>query len=244
MAKKPKDSQNTPAAAGKGGSEKPPGRIKQIRMVGKLVHQKSPKTIPIAVAIFLAVFGLAIAGGFLFGGGYSWLYWGPLGFMVAFLLGFVYFTRAASRVQYQMLDGQLGAGMAVLQNLRGDWSVDPGVTGNRNMDVVHRAVGRPGVVLVGEGDPIRLRSLIGAEKKRISRVAANTYIYDVQVGHGDGQVKIADLQKRMMKLPRNLDKTEVAELRYRLKALPASMQMPKGPMPKGVKMPKGPKAQG
>ncbi|GAA3734707.1 hypothetical protein HDA32_003890 [Spinactinospora alkalitolerans] len=241
MAKKPKDTQNSPAAGakGKGGAEKPPGRFKQIGMVAKVVRQQSPKSIPIAVGVALVVLALAVLGGFLTG---SWLYWLLLGVPVAFLVGFIVFTRSAQRIQYKMLDGQLGAGMAVLENMRGDWSVDAGVNANRNMDIVHRAVGRPGVVLVGEGDPQRLKPLIAAERKRVARVAT-TPIYDVQVGHGEGQVAIADLQKRMLKLPRNLDKAEVAELRYRLKALPAAMQMPKGPMPKGVKMPKGPRPQ-
>ncbi|KIH96667.1 membrane protein [Streptomonospora alba] len=245
MAKKPKDTKApaTPAqgASGQGGAQKPPGRFKQFAMVVRVVHRQSPRTIPIAVGIFLAVLALVVAGATVFGG---WLYWGPLGFAVAFLAGFVYFTRATQRLQYEMLDGQLGAATAVLDNLRGDWTTEPGVSANRQMDVVHRAVGKPGVVLVGEGDPSRLKALIAAEKKRVARVAHNTPIYDLQVGHGESQVPIAQLQRRLLKLPRNLDKGEVAELRYRLKALPAAMQMPKGPMPKGAKMPKGPKASG
>ncbi|GAA3736071.1 DUF4191 domain-containing protein [Salinactinospora qingdaonensis] len=242
MAKQPKDSSTSPATTqqGKGGGEKQPGRLKQIGMVAKVVHQQSPRTIPIAVGIALGVLAVAIVGGLIFG---YWMYWLPFGVLVAFLSGFLFFSRSAQRLQYQMLEGQLGAGMAVLENMRGDWSVEPGVNGNRSMDIVHRAVGRPGIVLVGEGDPQRLKPLIAAEKKRLSRVAYNTPIYDVQVGNAEGQVHIAKLQRSMVKLPRNLGKAEVAELRYRLKALPPAMQMPKGPMPRGAKMPKMPKSQ-
>ncbi|MFC3998774.1 DUF4191 domain-containing protein [Nocardiopsis sediminis] len=243
MAKKPKDTQAPQAAdaKGKSGAEKPPGRFKQVGMVAKVVHKQSPRSIPIAVAIFVALVALSVVGALLTGG---WLYWMTLGIPVAFLAGFIFFTRSAQQIQYKMLDGQLGAGMAVLENMRGDWSVEPGVAANRQMDIVHRAVGRPGVVLVGEGEPGRLKGLIAAEKKRVSRVAYNTPIYDLRVGNGDDQVPIANLQRQLLKLPRNLDKAEVAELRYRLKALPPAMQMPKGPIPRGVKMPKGPKAQG
>ncbi|WP_017541419.1 DUF4191 domain-containing protein [Nocardiopsis halophila] len=243
MAKKPKDTSNSQATAkgGAGEQQKRPGRFKQLGMVAKVVHKQSPKTIPTAVGIFVGLVALSVVGGLVTGGG--WLYWLSLGIPIAFLAGFIYFTRSAQKIQYTMLDGQLGAGMAVLENMRGDWSVEPGVTATRQMDVVHRVVGRPGVVLVGEGDPQRLRRIIGAEKKRVARVAYEMPIYDVLVGSGEGQVAIADLQKHMMKLPRNLDKTKVAELRYRLKALPSAVQMPKGPMPKGVKMPKGPKPQ-
>ncbi|MBB6172581.1 putative membrane protein YeaQ/YmgE (transglycosylase-associated protein family) [Nocardiopsis mwathae] len=243
MAKKPKDNNTSPAtdAKGKGGAEKPPGRFKQIGMVAKVVHRQSPKSIPIAVGIFVGVLALCVLGGYLTGG---WLYWITLGLPVGFLAGFIFFTRSAQRIQYQLLDGRLGAGMAVLDNMRGDWTVEPGVAANRQMDIVHRAVGRPGIVLVGEGDPARLRGLIAGEKKRVARVAYNTPIYDLTVGNGDDQVPVSKLQRHVMKLPRNLDKAEVAELRYRLRALPAAVQMPKGPMPKGLKMPKGPKAQG
>jgi hypothetical protein len=33
----------------------------------------------------------------------------------------------------------------------------------------------------------------------------------------------------------------VADLNYRLKALPQSLQMPKGPMPRAARMPKAPR---
>ncbi|TQN32057.1 uncharacterized protein DUF4191 [Haloactinospora alba] len=243
MAKQPKDSKTAQTATeskqGKSGSQQP-GRFKQIGMVARVVHKQSPRSIPTAVGIALAVLVLSIVGGFLTG---WWLYWITLGVPIAFLAGFVYFSRVAQKTQYAMLDGQLGAGMAILDNLRGDWTVESGVSANRQMDVVHRAVGRPGIVLVGEGDPNRLKGLLATEKKRVSRVAHSAPIYDLQVGNGSGQVPVSRLQRHLMKLPRNLKKGEVGELRNRLNAMPASMQMPKGPMPKGAKMPKGPKPQ-
>jgi hypothetical protein len=109
------------------------------------------------------------------------------------------------------------------------------------MDVVHRAVGRPGVVLVGEGSPSRLPSLLAAEKKRVSRVAYEVPIYDLQVGDADGQLTIRQLQKHIMKLPRNLKGPAITDLNFRLKALPQSLQMPKGPVPRSARMPKAPR---
>jgi hypothetical protein len=44
-----------------------------------------------------------------------------------------------------------------------------------------------------------------------------------------------------MKLPRNLKGQNVAELNYRLNALPAALQMPKGPVPRSTRMPKPPR---
>ena len=117
----------------------------------------------------------------------------------------------------------------------------PAISANRNMDVVHRTVGRPGVILVGEGSPNRLPSLLAAEKKRVSRVAYDVPIYDIQVGDEEGQISIRKLQRHIMKLPRNLKGPAVADLNYRLKALPQSLQMPKGPVPKNARMPKAPR---
>jgi len=97
------------------------------------------------------------------------------------------------------------------------------------------------VILVGEGSPTRLPSLLAAEKKRVARVAYDVPIFDIQVGNGDGQVPIRRLQRQVMKLPRNLKAGAVSDLNYRLKALPQSMQAPKGPLPKTARMPKAPR---
>jgi hypothetical protein len=97
------------------------------------------------------------------------------------------------------------------------------------------------VVLVGEGSPSRLPNLLAAEKKRIARVAYDVPIYDIQVGNEEGQVPIRRLQRKVMRLPRNLKGQAVAELNFRLNALPASLQAPKGPLPKTGRLPKPPR---
>ena len=125
--------------------------------------------------------------------------------------------------------------------MRGNWTVTPAIAANRNMDVVHRTVGAPGVVLVGEGSPNGLASLLAAEKKRVSRVAYEVPIYDIQVGELPNQIDIKKLQKKIMKLPRNLKGPAIADLNFRLKALPQQLQMPKGPVPRGARMPKAPR---
>src|SRR5260370_12955572 len=128
--------------------------------------------------------------------------------------------------------GQAGAAAAILQSMRGNWTVTPAISANRNMDVVHRSVGKPGVILVGEGSPNRLPSLLAAEKKRVARVAYDVPIYDLQVGDEPAQVPIRHLQRHIMKLPKNLKGPADAALNYRLKALPQSLPAPKVPMPR------------
>ncbi|QKG26420.1 DUF4191 domain-containing protein [Actinomadura verrucosospora] len=220
------------------GSQERPGRLKQIRMVAQVLRQADPKALPIVAASALGTLIVVIVIGLVIGR--LWFFV-PLGILAGAAVGLIVFGQLAQRAQYKVIEGQPGAAAAVLKNMRGDWTVTEAVSGNRNLDMVHRVVGRPGVILVSEGPRNRVGQLLGAEKKRISRAAQQVPIYDVQVGDDEEQITVGKLQRHLMKLPRNLTKAQVAELNDRLQALPRSMQMPKGPIPKGAKMPKGPK---
>jgi len=214
------------------------GRIKQIRMVAKLVNQQNKRALPIIFGAAAAIIVIFVVLGLLTGGAAFVI---PVGVLIGLMVAMILFGRFAQRAQYSAIDGQLGAAAAVLQNMRGNWTVTPAVTGNRTMDVVHRAVGRPGVVLVGEGVPARVTQLLAAERKRTERVAHGVPIHEFQVGDGEGQVRISKLQRKITTLPRTLRPTAVSDLNYRLKALQPTMQMPKGPMPKGARQPRMPK---
>ena len=64
----------------------------------------------------------------------------------------------------------------------------------RNQDIVHRAVGRPGVVLVAEGGgPSRLGNLLAQEKKKVARFVPDVPIYEILVGDDEGQVPLRKL---------------------------------------------------
>lgn len=220
------------------GSQERPGRLKQIRMVAQVLRQADPKALPIVAASAIGTLIVVVLIGLVIGR--LWFFV-PLGVLAGAAVGLIVFGQLAQRAQYKVIAGQPGAAAAVLKNMRGDWTVTEAVSGNRNLDMVHRVVGRPGVILVSEGPRNRVGQLLGAEKKRISRAAQQVPIYDVQVGDDEDQIAVGKLQRHLMKLPRNLTKAQVGELNDRLQALPRSMQMPKGPMPKGAKMPKGPK---
>ena len=215
-----------------------PGRLKQIAMVAGIVRKTDPKALPIVIGTGIAVIAIAVIVG-VFTGLLAVLI--PLGILIGIAAAMILFGRFAQSAQYKTIAGQPGAAAAILQSMRGNWTVTPAITANRNMDVVHRTVGRPGVILVGEGSPNRLPSLLAAEKKRVSRVAYDVPIYDIQVGDDEGQISIRKLQRHIMKLPRNLKGPAVADLNYRLKALPQSLQMPKGPVPRNARMPKAPR---
>jgi hypothetical protein len=115
--------------------------------------------------------------------------------------------------------------------------VAQGIAGTTHLDAVHRVIGRPGVILVAEGAPHRVKSLLAQEKKRIARVAGTTPIYDIIVGNEDGQIPLDKLQRHMMKLPRNINGDQMDTVEKRLDSLGSRAQaMPKGPMPAGAKM--------
>jgi hypothetical protein len=214
------------------------GRIKQIRMVAGVIRKANPKALPIVAATGLGIMAVIVVVAVLTG-----LYFLiPLGVLLGLTAAMVLFGRFAQSAQYAAIAGQPGAAAAILQSMRGSWTVTPAIAANRNMDVVHRTVGKPGVILVGEGSPSRLPSLLAAEKKRVARITYDELpIYTLQVGDEEGQIPIRKLQRHIMKLPRNLKGPAVADLNYRLKALPQSLQMPKGPMPRTGRMPKAPR---
>jgi hypothetical protein len=218
--------------------EATPGRIAQIRMVAGLVHKSNPRALPIVIGSGLAVLVVLVVVGLLIGQGALLI---PLGVLGGILLSVFLFGRFAQTSQYSAIEGQPGAAAAVLQSMRGGWTVTPAIAANRNMDVVHRAVGKPGVVLVGEGSPRGVTSLLTAEKKRVARVAFDVPVFDFQVGDAEGQLPLRQLQKKIMKLPRDLKGPQVADLNYRLKALPQTLQAPKGPVPRNARQPKMPK---
>jgi hypothetical protein len=229
--------------AKKSGAENPDdpasmGRIKQIRMVAGIVRKGNPRALPIVALAGVGTAAVLILIGYLIGAIWGFI---PLGILGGFLVAMIVFSRFATAAQYAAVEGQPGAAAAILQGLRGGFTTTPAIAANRNMDVVHRTVGKPGVILVGEGNPTRLPSLLAAEKKRISRIASQVPIYDFQVGDGEGQIPIKQLNRKIMKLPRNLRGQEVADLNFRLSMLPQQLQMPKGPVPRSARMPKPPR---
>src|SRR5579859_319698 len=160
------------------------GRIQQIRIAAGMVRKSNPWALPIVLLTAVGVIAIFVIVGLVTG---LVALLAPLGVLAGLMSAMIVFGRFAQSAQYATIEGQPGAAAAILQSMRGGWTVTPAVAANRNMDVVHRAVGKPGVVLVGEGNPARLPSLLAAEKKRISRVAYDVPIYDMQVGNEEGQ---------------------------------------------------------
>ena len=187
------------------------------------------------LGIFLGIFLVALAIGFAFN---NWLTGTLVGLPVALLATTWYFSRQAMAAAYKQVEDQPGGAAAVADAMRGNWSVTPGVSVTKNQDLVHRVVGRPGVVLISEGPPTRVEHMLTSESRRTQRFVPDVPILTMQVGTEPGQVPVAKLQKSLGKLPKSLTPAEVTAVRRRLDAL---ANQPGGGLPKGP-VPRSPKA--
>ncbi len=112
------------------------------------------------------------------------------GVLVGLLASMIIFGRRAQRSALSQIEGKPGAAAAALGMLRRGWKTDPAVAVTKQQDVVTRVVGPPGIVLIGEGNPNRLRPLLHAERRKHERVARETPIHELVVGNGEGQVPL------------------------------------------------------
>ena len=185
------------------------------------------------IAVFLVVWAIGIGVGIALG---RPIYSAFASLPIALLVAMFFFTRQASTAAYSSIEGQLGAGASVLMAIRKGWTTTPAVAVARNQDMVHRSVGRAGIVLVGEGSQ-GVRQMLADERRKSERFAPGVPITEVIVGELQGQVSIRKLQKHLSKLPKKLSAHQMREVRARLKAVGGmSMPIPKGPLPKGVRI--------
>jgi hypothetical protein len=220
-----------------GKREKRRESFRNIRQAFVLTKQADPRFLPFM--IMTTVVAIAVLYVIVFLITDSPYYPIPLALVGGLVVGMFVFSRRAQKSMFAQAEGQAGAaGWMLKQQLRGDWRLTEVVAGTTQLDAVHRLVGRPGVVLVGEGAPHRVRGLIAQEKKRTARVVGDTPIYDITIGTGEGDIRLAKLNRYLLKLPANLSKDQVATLEKRLAALGGSRAaaLPKGPMPQGAKM--------
>ena len=229
--------------AGKVGKNGQPkvGRLKKLGNNGRMIKQaysltrkNDPKLPWVMLIAFVVVFAVVELIGILLDSPLIAL---PVALIFGALAALIIFGRRAQGSAYRQVEGQPGAAAWVLEGMRGDWRVSSGVAGTPQLDTVHRVLGRPGIILVGEGSAVRVRGLLAQEKKKVARVVGETPIYDVVVGDGEGQVPLKKLSTHVMKLPRNLSAAEVNSLGRRMSALGgARMPVPGGPLPGGRQM--------
>ncbi|QLL24955.1 DUF4191 domain-containing protein [Actinobacteria bacterium IMCC26103] len=185
--------------------------------------------------VFAITWAIGISAGIVIG---HPIYLGFVALPVAILAAMFFFTRIASSAAYVSIEGQIGAGASVLMAIRKGWVTTPAVAVTKNQDMVHRSLGRAGIVLTGEGTQA-VRMMLQDERKKAERFAPGVPITEIYVGDGPGQVSLRKLQKHVAKLPKKLSPHQMREVRARFKAIGGmSMPIPKGPMPKGIRVPK------
>ncbi|MFI5693062.1 DUF4191 domain-containing protein [Kribbella sp. NPDC051586] len=215
--------------------EEKTSRLKQIVSAYKLTKKSDPTVGLVLAGIFLGIVALAVLGGFLVG---PLMIWIPLGVALGFLAATLVFGRKVEKAAYSQIEGQAGAAASALQTLRRGWTVTPAIAVTKNADIVHRVVGRPGIILVGEGQASRVKNLLTAEAKKHNRVAGGAPVTQIIAGQGEDEIDIRKLTKHVMKLPAVMQPSEITDLLQRLKALDAvrpQVPMPKGPVPSSLK---------
>jgi hypothetical protein len=211
-------------------------RLKQIGMVFKFTAKQDKWFVPLVVGAVLIPLLLTALVTIITS---SWV-WIPLGVMLALLAVLIVLNLRSNAAMLNSLEGQPGAPLQIMSSLRGNWRVkEQPVAYTVNNDFVHLVIGPPGVVLVAEGEPNRLRGLLGEQKRRMAKVIGQTPMYDIVIGPHDEQVSLRKLRTYLMKLPRNLSGKEINSLDRALTALTARPQMPKGGLPKEFRPPKG-----
>ena len=212
------------------------GRLKQIAASYRMTKEADPKIGLILLGVF--VVGAAI------GFGLFWLLPGMWAFdligaiMIGLIAALFVFGRRAQKAAFSQIEGKPGAAAAALGMLRRGWKLDPAIAFNKNQDVVHRVVGPPGIVLIGEGNPNRLKTLLSNERRKHERVASEVKIHEVVCGDGERAVPVSKIARHVSKLGRDLKPAEMTDVLARLKALDANrsnIPLPKGPIPTNMK---------
>lgn len=215
------------------------GRMRQIKRAYQLTHEYD-KRLPLWVfGPWVGAFALALGIGFLIG---HPIYLGLLGLMLGMLLAMIVLIRRTKRATYKRYAGQAGSAEVALSMLPKQWVSKPVIAVTRQQDAVHRTLGPGGLVLIGEGEPGRLKALLSSEVRKHERVAYGVKVTTIVMGDKEGQVPLDKLADHIRKLPKVLQANQITDVKQRLRALDAvrpQLPVPKGPMPNSPRQVKG-----
>jgi len=214
-------------------------RRSQLWQAFQIQRKEDKRLLPYMVGAFVLIVAAAVTAGVLSGSTFTMVTLIPLSIVLGALIAFIIFGRRAQKSVYRKAEGQTGAAAWALDNLRGKWRVTPGIAATGHFDAVHRVIGRPGVIFVGEGSATRVKPLLAQEKKRTARLVGDVPIYVIVIGNGEDEVPLAKLERHLNKLPANITVKQMDSLESRLAALGTKIgpaAMPKGPLPAQAKM--------
>lgn len=210
-------------------ANKEPGRLKQLGQVFQMTRKNDPMVVWLMILAALGVLVVGLIIGLLIN---NWITAVLISIPLALLAATMILSRRAERAAFTQLEGRPGAAGAAMSVLRRGWILkdEPVAVNPRTRDLVFLGIGRAGVVLVTEGPNARVRPLVDAERRRMGRVLPNVPIHVINAGNEEGQTPLAEVGKKMKKLPKSITKLEISAVDKRLSTLGSA----KLPIPKGI----------
>jgi hypothetical protein len=211
------------------------GQVRQIFEVYKVTTEHDKKAnLFMGGALLACIVVFTVIGIFL----KPWWLFSIFGVLFGVLAAMSVLTWRAKNATYKRYEGQKGSAEVAMSMLSKEWVKSPVITANRQLDIVHRVVGPAGIVLIGEGDPGRLRAMLATEAKKHEQVKYGVKVTMLVMGDRDNQVPLGKLADHIKKLPKVIKTAEITDISNRLRALDSmrpKIPLPKGPMPTSAK---------
>ncbi|MGC3994449.1 MAG: DUF4191 domain-containing protein [Propionicimonas sp.] len=210
---------------------------KQIWQTYKVTAEVDKQLNLLLIGSFVGVLVICVVIGIIAQPWWMWLILGTAGGMTAALWVLLNRAKKATFVRYAGQPGSAEVALSMLDSKK--WAYSAVIAATKQLDVVHRAVGPGGIVLIGEGQAGRVKTLLASEVRKHEQVAYGVTVTSIVMGDGEGQVPLAKLADVIKKLPKKLEASQVTDVKARLRALDAvrpKVPIPRGPMPtmKGV----------
>ncbi|MDE0545455.1 DUF4191 family protein [Microbacterium sp. C7(2022)] len=217
--------------------EKRPGFFSQLRTLYTFTQKAFPWLPFLLIAVLILGIAAGVGVGFLVPPVAIWsiILWGFTGLMLGILGGLMTMTRLSTHAMYRRLDGMPGgAGHVLSTSLGRHWqsSEMPVGVNPKTQEAVYRAIGRGGVVIVGEGARGRLTRLVADERSKVQRVASGVPVTVLYIGHGEDEVPIGKLAPTIKGLPKKVDRATMAAVIKRIDSV--SQSLSSLPIPKGI----------
>ncbi len=217
--------------------EKRPGFFSQIKTLFRFTKEEYSWLPWLLALVLVAGIALGVGVGLLIPPVAIWsvILWAITGLLVGVLAALMTMTRLSTTAMYRKIDGMPGAAGHVLSTSLGrKWQASemPVGVNPRTQEAVYRAIGRGGVVIVGEGARGRLTRLVADEQAKVKRVAAGVPVTVLYVGHGEDEVEIGQLAKTIKRIPKAIDRPTMAAVIKRVDSV--SQSLSSLPIPKGI----------
>lgn len=194
-----------------------PGMFAQMKQVYKMTREQDPNIPWILALIFFGTVLVFLLIGLLLN---NWITFLLIGIPLGILFAVMVLSRRAEKAAFAQLDGQPGRSGAALSTLRRGWIFEQQpVAANKSQDVIFRAIGRPGIVLVTEGPTNRVAPLVQKEKLKYKKIVPTVPVHVVNSGTDEGQVELKKLSKTLNKLPKQLTQQEMHQVANRIDSL-------------------------